>query len=100
LAKSANIPRERHKTIRQELLKFLDGTTASIGTISRELGESEKNLYDYLSQLNETRQLSIIPAKCLKCGYKFEHRKKIKKPSKCPVCKSTYIRQPAYTLKN
>ena len=80
-------------------MRILDGNTASIGAISRELGESEKDLYPHLSQLVEAKRLSIIPAECMKCGYKYEHRKRIKKPSKCPVCKSTYIRQPEYTLK-
>ena len=99
MAKRPTIPQEKHETIRQELMSFLDGYTASIGAISRELGKSEKELYDYLSQLYETDQLSIIPAECLKCGYKYEHRKKVRKPSKCPACKSTYIKQPEFTLR-
>jgi len=99
MAKNTTIPRERNETIRQELLKLLDGNTLQIGIISRELGESEKEIYDYLNQLNETNRLSIVPAECGKCGYKYENRRKVKKPSKCPSCKSTYIKQPEYTLR-
>jgi len=99
MTKTTTIPRERNETIRQELLKLLDGNTLQIGTISKELGESEKEIYDYLHQLNETNKLSIVPAECGKCGYKYENRRKVKKPSKCPRCKSTYIKQPEYTLR-
>ena len=99
VTKKTKIPRERNETVRQELLQLLDGNTLNIHVISKVLGISEKDIYGYLSQLNETNQLSVIPAECVKCGYKFENRKKVKKPSKCPSCKSTYIKQPEYTLR-
>ena len=99
MAKKMTVPRERNETIRQELLRLLSGNSLQIGVISKELGESEKEIYDYLNQLNETNKLTIIPAECGKCGYKYENRRKVRKPSKCPRCKGTYIKPPEYTLK-
>ena len=97
MAKKPNIPRERSETTRRELLSLLDGHTSPIGELSRELGVSERELYGHLAKLHEVNRIAIIPAKCMKCGYRYEHRTKIRKPSKCPNCKSTYIKQPEFT---
>ncbi|MFW9968361.1 MAG: transcriptional regulator [Candidatus Thorarchaeota archaeon] len=43
--------------------------------------------------------LFIQPASCGKCGYVFSKRKTVKRPSKCPKCRSEWIIQPAYIIK-
>ncbi|MFQ5833209.1 MAG: transcriptional regulator [Candidatus Thorarchaeota archaeon] len=53
-----------------------------------------------LSVRNRGKQLMIQPASCGKCGYVFTERRKIKKPSKCPKCRSQWILQPAYLIRD
>ncbi len=91
------IPEERNVTIRQEVLKLLEYGELTVGELSKEIGKSEKELYDHLEHLLESNSLVIIPAECLKCGYIFEKREKVKKPGRCPECKGTYIKQPMFT---
>ncbi len=91
------IPEERNETIRQEILRLLECSELTIGELSKEIGKSEKELYDHLEHLLGFKTLVIIPAECLKCGYIFEKRKKTKKPSKCPKCRGTYIKEPMFT---
>lgn len=92
------IPEERNETIREELLRWLEGRELTVGELSKVVGKSEKEIYDHLEQLQKSGLLVIIPAECGKCDYIFESREKVKKPSKCPKCKSTYIKQPLFTV--
>jgi len=43
--------------------------------------------------------IEMIPARCSSCGYEFRERDKIKKPSRCPRCKSERIQGPWFFLK-
>jgi predicted Zn-ribbon and HTH transcriptional regulator len=91
------IPEERDVTIRQEIIDLLGESKLTVNELSKEIGKSEKELYNHLEHLLRSKSLVIIPAECLKCGYIFEKRAKIKKPGKCPKCKNTYIKQPIFT---
>jgi len=99
MAKKPVVPPVRSETVRQELLRLLDGETLLIGELSKELRMPEKEVFYYLDRLQAVGELVIVPAECGACGYQFKDRKKAKKPSKCPRCRSSYIRQPGYTLK-
>jgi predicted Zn-ribbon and HTH transcriptional regulator len=93
-----NIPEERNMTIRQDILKHLEYSELPVGELSKKIGKSEKELYNHLEHLLGSKSLVIIPAECLKCGYIFEKRDKVKKPGRCPKCKGTYIAQPMFTV--
>ncbi len=93
------IPEERNVTIRQEVLKLLaEYGELTVGELSKEIGKSEKELYNDLEHLLKSKSLEIIPAECLKCGFIFEKREKVKKPGKCPKCKNTFIKNPMFTV--
>ncbi|MFW9944709.1 MAG: transcriptional regulator [Candidatus Sifarchaeia archaeon] len=47
----------------------------------------------------EGKQVLIRPASCGKCGYVFASRKSVKRPSRCPKCRSQWIVQPAYLIR-
>ena len=93
------IPQERSETVRQEIIKLLDGRKLSVGSISKEVRKSEKEVADHLDQIGRSGLLTIIPAECSGCGFVFKKRKRPAKPGKCPVCRSTRISQPMFTLK-
>ena len=96
--KKETIPEERHETIRQELLRLLEGRELPAGVLSKEVRKSEKEIYEYLEQIGRTAALIIIPAECRDCGFVFAKRKRPKKPGKCPICKGTHIDQPLFSI--
>lgn len=92
------VPPERSRTIRQRIIECLRDGPVSIEMLSGEIGLSEKQLQDHLESLRKQVKLSIIPARCAKCGFEFRDRRRTRKPGKCPKCKSTYIEEPLYSL--
>jgi len=46
-----------------------------------------------------TDEFVMYPSECTKCGFTFEDRNRLKKPGKCPKCRSERIDEPAYTLR-
>ncbi|MFX1266289.1 MAG: transcriptional regulator [Promethearchaeota archaeon] len=44
------------------------------------------------------KKVLIRPASCGKCDYVFGSRKSVKKPSRCPKCRSQWIIQPAFLI--
>ncbi|ABC32213.1 predicted transcriptional regulator containing an HTH domain fused to a Zn-ribbon [Hahella chejuensis KCTC 2396] len=94
------IPQERKETVRQELLSVLQGGAFTVGSLSKLVGKSEKEIYDHLEHLQKTGSLKIEPARCGKCDYVFEDRSRVKKPGKCPQCKGTFIDEPVFSAKS
>ena len=42
--------------------------------------------------------IAMIVPKCRDCGYEFKDLKRIKRPSKCPKCKSQRIEPPRFYI--
>lgn len=98
------IPVERHETIRQKIISVLEGQTLSAKDISANVMVSEKEVYEHLEHIQKTlnkrdRNLIIIPAECKKCGFVFRKRDRLKKPGKCPVCRSESIQEPLFSIR-
>lgn len=93
------VPRERHETIRREIIRLLDGNSLPVSVLSKEVRLSEKELYGHLEQVRRSGLLVIIPAECDNCGYVFADRDRVKKPGKCPRCRSTHIEPPLFSIK-
>ncbi len=66
--------------------------------------EFKVELFEILEDLKhikysvKPKKLKIKPAQCKKCGFKFEERSKIKRPSKCPRCSSEWIMAPMFRI--
>jgi hypothetical protein len=41
---------------------------------------------------------NVTPAECRKCGFVFQKREKLKKPGKCPICRSESIEEPLFGI--
>lgn len=93
------------ETIRERLAKVLLESREPLtiyqlqALVNTELKPSE--LYDELEHVKKTLKrmgyrLEIVPATCKKCGYVFSDREKLKKPSRCPRCKSERIEPPKF----
>ena len=64
-------------TIRQEIIGLLATGPHGAKAVSKIVRVSEKEVYEHLSHINrslksQNRKLSIIPARCLECGYVFD----------------------------
>ncbi len=93
---------ERKRTIRQQIKDLLLESECSIRELSQVVGISEKEVIPHLEQIKisfkKQKRFQIIPAICRQCGFVFEGRQKIKKPSKCPECRRNYIESPRYKI--
>lgn len=93
------------KTIRQEIAGFLRETPMSALEISRTIGIREKTVYDHLPHIARSAEAQgkcfvISPARCLRCGYRFGKRHRVKSPSRCPKCKGTHIQDPSFEIQS
>ena len=89
-------PEERHQTIRQEIVARLTGETMTAAALSRLVRRPEKEIHEHLEALLMAGRIGTLPATCLACGYIFDQHRKTKKPGKCPKCRATRIRAPAF----
>ncbi len=99
------VPEERHETLRRQIMSILKEGNFSARDISAEVRIPEKEVYAHLEHIRKTmdkkeHHLTIIPAECIKCGFVFGKREKLKKPGKCPVCKGELIREPYFSTKD
>ncbi|NPA85137.1 MAG: transcriptional regulator [Crenarchaeota archaeon] len=94
------------ETTRERMMKLLSeaSTPLSARDIALELGlDSERAVYEELKHVAKSirrsgKRLYIQPAYCRKCGYVFKDAQ-IKRPSKCPRCKSQWIEPPRFIIR-
>jgi predicted Zn-ribbon and HTH transcriptional regulator len=103
-SKEPFVPVERQMTIRHKIILLLGGKTLSAKEISADVRVSEKGVYEHLEHIQRTinkreHNLIITPAVCKKCGFIFRKRDRLKKPSKCPVCRSEIIQEPLFSVR-
>jgi len=101
--KSPVVPVERHETIRQQIIFLLKGRPLSAKGISAEVRISEKEVYGHLEHIQKSIdvmecRLIVTPAECCKCGFVFKKRERLKKPGRCPVCRSESITEPMFSI--
>lgn len=68
------------------------------GGLSRAVRIPQKEVYVHLEHIMRSLRggFSMVPAECLACGFTFTKRKAVQSPSRCPLCKSEHIKDPAY----
>jgi transcriptional regulator len=98
------IPVARRETVRQEILSLLKDNELSAKEISAQVGVSEKEVYEHLEHLRKTLNKGeyhffVRPAVCRKCGFLFRKRERLRKPGRCPVCRSEVIEEPFFVIK-
>ncbi len=91
------------QTIRHQIIRLLRTKEMTALDLSRELRLPEKEVYTHLPHISSTlrttgRKLTVLPSKCLSCGYVFRDRTRFTPPGRCPVCKKSRIRRPAYHI--
>lgn len=83
---------------RKDLITLLldrDRTVTEISRLAEQKGKTTKeDLEHVLKSLRHTEFEAVItPAECRKCGFLFGSDK-LRRPSKCPKCNSTWLTEP------
>jgi predicted Zn-ribbon and HTH transcriptional regulator len=103
-AKEPVVPPERKGTIRQEIISLLEDHAAlTAKDISAEVRIPEKEVSGHLEHIQKSlnkvgHHLHVKPAECLKCGFVFSKRDKLKTPGRCPVCHEEHIQEPLFSI--
>ena len=88
-------------TRRQEIIVLLEKEEKTAQNLANLF---KVDLFEILEDLKHIRyslkpkKLVTKPAQCKKCGFIFKERSKIKKPSRCPSCKSEWIISPLFKI--
>jgi len=99
-----SIPVKRLDTIRRYIISLLKEHTLSAKEMSLFLKISEKDVCDHLKHIKRTINkenihLIMKPAQCERCGFEFRKRERFSKPTKCPICHSSLIYSPLFSIK-
>jgi predicted Zn-ribbon and HTH transcriptional regulator len=94
---------DRVRTIRQQMIALLSEREMNAREISQAIGIREREAYDHLphiarSTASQGKMLIVHPARCLACGYVFQHRKRLTRPGRCPRCKRSHLQEPTYRV--
>lgn len=91
-------PRSRDQTIRAALESELVSGFATALELSRAVGASEKAVFEHLEHLRRSHaeHFDIEPASCRKCDFVFDTRERLRRPSRCPSCKSERLNPPRF----
>ncbi len=101
--KEPEVPVERFDTIRRRIVSLLSVHSGTARQISAELRIPEREVYDHLEHIRKTmhtgtHRLVVQPATCEKCGFVFRKRERLKRPGKCPICRSESITEPLFAV--
>jgi predicted Zn-ribbon and HTH transcriptional regulator len=96
-------PREQNRTLRQSILHCLRDGPLTARELSGLVHIREKDVIPHLEHLEKSlrrsaQRLVIEPSECLRCGFRFEKRKRLSKPSACPRCRGQRIDPPVFRL--
>jgi predicted Zn-ribbon and HTH transcriptional regulator len=88
------------KTSRERIAELIKNRDMSPQEIAKIMEVKEATIIEDLKHIRKSGkygELLILPARCLKCGYEFDA--KIKVPKRCPKCKSTWIEEPRFMIR-
>lgn len=96
-------PSERQATVREELRRALREGFLSFRDLSVRARVSEKDIAQHLEHLARSvrasgERLEVEPARCLGCGFAFEDRTRLTKPSRCPRCRGQRLAAARYRI--
>jgi predicted Zn-ribbon and HTH transcriptional regulator len=98
--KQPSIPAERYDTLRQEIVSLLSHESLSARELSEQVGIPEKEVLEHLEHIKIALHggLVVDPALCLRCGFLFRKRDRLKGPGRCPVCQGEHIEDPRFSV--
>jgi len=94
---------ECSQTPRERLLRTLSAEPLSARALSQLVSLAEREVFDHLKSLQKTlktrgQRLVLTPATCLDCHFVFRKRERLTPPGRCPICRSTHLSDPLFSL--
>jgi predicted Zn-ribbon and HTH transcriptional regulator len=101
--KEAVVPEERYETLRRRIIALLKERPFGGKELSGQLRVPERDIYEHLDHIRKTmnkgdHKLVVTPAQCEKCGFVFVKRGRLKRPGKCPICRSESLQEPLFSV--
>ncbi len=101
--REAVVPEERYETLRQRITSVIMNNPRTAKEISGEVRIPERDIYEHLEHIRKTMnkgeyRLVVVPARCERCGFVFRKRGRLKKPGKCPICRSESVTEPLFSV--
>jgi predicted Zn-ribbon and HTH transcriptional regulator len=90
-------------SLRRRIMALLREREMDARDLSQELGLKEKEIYEHLVHVEQSVAASrgrfvITPSQCLLCGYVFEDRRRLTRPSRCPQCRRSKLQNPSFRI--
>lgn len=88
-------------TRRQELITHLTHGPVTLRELAERMGLRVRDVVDDLEHVRFSlgdRELLVDPALCQSCGYAFEDRQRLTRPSRCPACRKERITWPVLRI--
>ena len=90
-------------TVRDRIRAALEQGPHTSLQISQAVGIPQGEVAEHLRHLSRSlahgdQQLVTLPARCVSCGFRFEDRKRMRRPSRCPQCRSERIEPPRFSV--
>lgn len=91
------------QTLRRRIMALLSDREMDARGLSEELLVKEKEIYDHLPHVERSVASSggrfiVNPSRCLLCGYVFENRRRLTRPSRCPQCRRSKLQNPSFRI--
>jgi transcriptional regulator len=92
------------RTPRQRIIDLLTGTRLSSHQLAQMLGIAERQVEDHLTHVvkslarDKTRRFILDPSRCQDCDFVFRDRRRLTRPSRCPICRGEGITAPRYGI--
>lgn len=90
-------------TVRDRIRATLEQGPRTSLEISQAVGIPQAEVAEHLQHLarsltHKGHELVVLPARCLGCAFRFEDRKRMRRPSRCPRCRSERIEPPRFSV--
>lgn len=90
-------------TLRHRIITLLSDREMDARELSQELGIKEREVYEHLVHVERSVAAAratfiLTPSQCLLCGYVFEDRRRLTRPSRCPKCKRSKLQSPSFRI--
>jgi transcriptional regulator len=91
-------------TVRDRIRAALEQGPHTSLQLSQAVGIAQGEVAGHLEHLarslpHQGLVLVVVPACCLACGFVFEERRRMGRPSRCPRCKSERIEPPRFSVR-
>ncbi len=91
------------QTLRQQIIDTLSREPMDLLQLSQVLGLGEKEILTHLPHIAKSlahrkSRFTMVPARCVGCGFEFKERRRFSPPGRCPRCRQSRIQGPWYQV--